>query len=295
MTTKDNATETSSLQVQVAPDLVLDAGRVTPQAGEYLLTPPETPLLDQLWDWLADHPRKNYGIHNYALGIGATALCLRWGSYLTVLMDENKPVDPRAAQNHQSMIFDGEMMRINIEASYNLAWLLEKLHQNESETLDYLLRAYDWLPMPQKQVKANWQTYRTIYFILAHGQELGAGYYPERAEQAVQAPYRALANTFISLAYRNGPVENIHAGAGAAYRLHQRRFTPAQTRLVLRHTAEHLSAVMGAIPPWDARLPKVTVPWPQRLAGLRFIPLYPWDWSFEASSAPITLQKEWCE
>lgn len=55
-----------------------------------MLTPPETPLFDQLWGWLAAHPRKDFGIRNYALGIGATALCLRWGSYLSTLLDYTK-------------------------------------------------------------------------------------------------------------------------------------------------------------------------------------------------------------
>jgi hypothetical protein len=38
------------------------------------------------------------------IGIGATALCLRWGTYLAVLLDEHKPIDPGAGSPATSMI-----------------------------------------------------------------------------------------------------------------------------------------------------------------------------------------------
>jgi hypothetical protein len=48
--------------------------------------------------------------------VTAAALVLRWGSYLAVLLDRDKPAwsGPRGKM---SRISDGEMARINIEAS----------------------------------------------------------------------------------------------------------------------------------------------------------------------------------
>lgn len=65
--------ETMEILVKVRDDLVLNARKVSVQPDEYVIIPPEMTLFDQLWNWLALHPRKDYGIRNYALGIGVTA------------------------------------------------------------------------------------------------------------------------------------------------------------------------------------------------------------------------------
>lgn len=85
-------------------------------------------------------------------------------------------------------------MRINIEASYSLARLLEKMHHNESQAPDFVLRAYDWLPMPHKSVKPNRQTIQTIYYVLGNYKQSVQPFYLERSEQAIRYPYRALVN-----------------------------------------------------------------------------------------------------
>jgi hypothetical protein len=69
------------------------------------------------------------------IGIGATALCLRWGTYLAVLLDEHKPLDPRIGSVEISMISDSEMKRINLEFSANLARLIRMLHEERSGLL----------------------------------------------------------------------------------------------------------------------------------------------------------------
>jgi hypothetical protein len=273
----------------------LNAGTVTAQADEYVLTPPETTLFDQLWEWLAAHPRKYYGLRNYMLGIGATALCFRWGTYLACLMDENKPLDPRTADSSTSMIADEEMKRINIEASYNLARLFEKMHQDEPQALDYILRAYDWLPMPSKSVKPKREGTRIIYAVLANYTQFLEPALREYSERAGQHPYRSLANMVTALAYRNGEVENVHAGKQNAFSLTHRRFSPRQTRDVLRSIAAHLSVMLAIKLVWDATIPGMSEPWPQRLAGLPYLTSYPRDWSLNQSSALVTLLKKWCE
>ena len=89
MTLNNLSSQTTEILIRAKSDLVLNAGKVREESNNYVLTPPETTLFDQLWSWLAVHPRKNDGIRNYALGIGATALCFRYGTYLSVLMDSS--------------------------------------------------------------------------------------------------------------------------------------------------------------------------------------------------------------
>jgi len=82
--------------------------------------------IEQVLDYLASSPQEadypGLGIGREA--IAATAVCLRWGSYLAVLADRNKPLWPQARQEGLSRIADSEMARINIEASAALAqWI----------------------------------------------------------------------------------------------------------------------------------------------------------------------------
>lgn len=121
------------LIVRVSESFSLKAGVIIENNGSFLILPPEKLLFDQLCEWLDQLPPPTVGFNYWALGIGATALCLRWGTYLAVLMDESKPLDPRATHTASSMISDQEMKRINVEASSNFARLLHMWHRDEFE------------------------------------------------------------------------------------------------------------------------------------------------------------------
>ena len=242
------------LIITVSDDLSLNAGAVSGQADTLCIHPPERLLFDQLCTWLDQCPRPTTGFNHWILGIGATALCLRWGTYLAVLMDEAKPIDPRAEQPATSMISDEEMRRINIEASSNLSRLLRLRYQDEDAFFDRLRRAYEWLPMPQRRVKRNWEPLQTILGTLVGIHQAHDITLPESAQTAVSHPYRTLANTVIHFTYRNGPIENSHAGREPAYSLNHRRFTDSQARQIIRFTAERLSPFVSAIPLWQEDL-----------------------------------------
>lgn len=76
------------LIVTVSEDLSLNAGAVSVYADTLCIHSPERSLFDQLCAWLDQCPRPTTGFNHWVLGIGATALCLRWGTYLadTVLI-----------------------------------------------------------------------------------------------------------------------------------------------------------------------------------------------------------------
>jgi hypothetical protein len=282
------------LIVTVSEDLSLNAGAVSVQADTLCIHPPERTLFDQLCAWLDQCPWPTVGFNHWVLGIGATALCLRWGTYLAVLMDETKPIDPRARQPAANMISDEEMRRINIEASSNLACLLQLRHQDEDAFFDRLRRAYEWLPMPQKQVKRNWEPLQTILGTLVGINQARDITLSESAETAVSHAYRTLANAIIHFAYRNGPIENSHAGREPAYSLNHRRFTDNQARQIIRFTAERLSPFVSAIPLWQEGLGDMP-PWPERVAMLPAWRQYPHGWSFTELSSWIRLKHGWAK
>lgn len=284
------------LVVKVVESFFLNAGKVSMENDLHVLSPPEQTLFDQLCEWLDQFPQSKSRLDDSVLGIGAVALCLRWGTYLAVLLDKSKSVDKRANNSSFSIISDDEMKRINIEASSNFARLLELRHMDEMKFRDLVLRAYDWLPMPQRRVKRNNEIAALVWasiFAYCNAEVT------ESSTMAIENPYRAWANTIVSLTYRNGPIEDIHAGSEMVYSLSSRRVTTKQEREILRFTSEHVSAVLAMPPLWDDKLSMsqkglpTLPPWPQRLKGLPFTTLYLHDWSFTESSSTIRLMRKW--
>jgi hypothetical protein len=101
------------LQVRVNDDLVLDAGTWEevsgPQGPERLICPPATTFFHQVLAYLErkrDPPRWSSGSMVGREGVAAAALTLRWGSYLAVLFDHDKPVWPEVQSMHTSRISD---------------------------------------------------------------------------------------------------------------------------------------------------------------------------------------------
>jgi hypothetical protein len=281
-----------NLDVDVSESLTLRAGLVSKINDRLLIAPPGQSMFDQLCDWLDQHPLPTVGFNYWVLGIGATALCLRWGTYLAVLMDRTKPIDPRAREPMTSMISDQEMKRINIEASSNFARLLGVWFQDEEKCFDTLRRAYEWLPMPQRRVKRDWQVFERIATTLQAVFDSADVESSENSENAESRPFRALATTIVSLTYRNGPIETIHAGTKPAYNVDHRRLTDRQAQHVMRITAERTSAIMSTYPLWDIPLPGLP-PWPERAQGLPYVLFYPHNWSLTESSSQIELGTEW--
>jgi hypothetical protein len=116
------------LRVRVDDTLVLDAGTCEevsgPHGPERLIRPPATTLFHQVLPYLKakpDPPKRPSGSMIGREGVAAAALTVRWGSYLAVLLDHDKPVWSEVHSARTSRISDEEMARINIEASAALA------------------------------------------------------------------------------------------------------------------------------------------------------------------------------
>jgi hypothetical protein len=300
-----NVSTGDRLSVRVNDELVLDAGTCEkvsgPHGPEQLIRPPETTLFHQVLAYLRAKPdpfKHPSGSMVGREGVAVAALCLRWGSYLAVLLDRDKPIWPEVHAASTSRISDEEMARINIEASAALAEWIDLYRADPGGRLYTQLvhRAVCYLPMPKKTSKLK----VTEFAALAD---------PKMAARVVQAadatrlervrantecrPSRILANALVNTAWRNGPVENIHAGDFRGYPLELRRVTPAEERELMGFVSERLALGMAVCLQFAMERPKRS--WSEQVLpyGLAEILLItPSRWTLTEASRQVRLPAE---
>ena len=248
------------LQVRVNNELVLDAGSCEaisePSEPEWIIRPPATTPFHQVLAYLREKPappRQPSGSMVGREGVAAAALVLRWGSYLAVLLDHDKPVWPEVDSPNTSRISDEEMARINIEASAALAdWIDLYRADRGGRVYEQLVnRAVAYLPMPKKTSRLKVTEVGVLAEPGLASQLIDAfrACQPSRLEQVrtdvERHPSRVLANAFVNTAWRNGPVEDIHAGDFRGYPLEQRRMTPAEERALMAFASERFAQAMS--------------------------------------------------
>ena len=241
------------LRVRVNEELVLNAGMCEeapgPDGPERIIRPPKTTLFHQVLAYLRGKPdpRKRPGGSMVGReGVAAAALALRWGSYLAVLLDHDKPIWPAVESPGTSRISDGEMARINIEASAALAEWFDIYRANKGGPLFAQLvnRAVAYLPMLKKTSKLKVTEFGALSEpdLAARVVEAADAPHLERVRAEVDRhPSRVLANALLNSAWRNGPVEDIHAGRFRGYPLDQRRVTLAEERELMASVSERLA------------------------------------------------------
>jgi hypothetical protein len=269
----------SSLSVHVSGALTLDAGACDARKDAGTILPPSVTMFDQLSDWLSRQSAPEPApFSSETIGIGATALCLRWGSYLAVLLDRDKPLDPRIASPEISMVADSEMMRINIEFSSNLARLIRMLHEDEAGCYRLLHLAHQYLPMPGLRFGQCRDSFEALQLLSSHVFWKTAGTdlcdRLNRARPIVsQHPYRILANSMTLASWRNGPVEDLHCGWASGYSLKRRRATDRQSKELMSFTSGHLAVLFSRFRPWT-QSPDPAPPWPENIAGIYISPRF---------------------
>jgi hypothetical protein len=233
-------------------------------------------------------------------GVAAAALVLRWGSYLAVLLDHDKPVWPEVNSPATSRISDEEMARINIEASAALAeWIdLYRADRGGSAYEQFVNRAVEYLPMPKKKSRMKVTDVAALAepglasqlvdtFRASHASRL------ERVHADVERhPSRVLANAFVNTAWRNGPVESIHAGGYQGYPLEQRRVTPAEERDLVAFASERLAQAMSVCLLFSTEQPPRS--WVDQVLpyGLdEQLLITPWRWTLTEDSREVWLPR----
>jgi hypothetical protein len=257
-------------------------------------------MFDQLLDWLSRQPAPERApLSSETIGIGATALCLRWGAYLAVLLDESKPLDPRIASPEISMVAGSEMKRINIEFSSNLARLVRMLQDDEAGCSHLLHLAHQYLPVPRLRFRQCPDSFESLQLLSSHTfWETAGDDMCDRLNRArltvSQHPYRILANSMTLMSWRNGPVEDLHCGWASGYSLRYRRATDRQSKELMSFTSSRLAVLLSRFRPW-AQSPGPDPPWPENIAGIYISPRTRFtssSWSLTESCSPIRLEPQ---
>jgi len=169
----------------------------------------------------------------------ATAVCLRWGSYFAVVADPARPPAANIDDERVSQIADDEMARMNIEISAALAWWLALAGSDDRRYWDLVWRALAYLPTGPKSVCAlQGGDILLAATTLPMAAEVRRQWPADRLERdleiAANHGIRIIANAITRMAWRNGPIEHIHAGRYVGYGLNERRVSSKAEKSIIR-------------------------------------------------------------
>ena len=230
------------LRVRVADDLVLEAGVCENDGIEQIVHPPQVTLFRQVLDYLRAKP--DLPTDYVTIEVEAAAVALRWGSYFAVLADRCKPLWPQARSPGASRISDSEMARINIEASAALAEWIDLLREEPRTCAQLAARAAAYLPMPRRKVRPEGVNFAALAMpsIAARLVPATAAATVARARAAAERyPSRVFANALVNTAWRNGPIEHVHAGICGAYPFDCRRLSVSEERSIVGVAIDRLA------------------------------------------------------
>jgi hypothetical protein len=111
--------------------------------------------------------------------------------------------------------------------------------------------------------------------------------------QAERYPSRIFANSMVNMAWRNGPVEDIHAGHFRGWPLDQRRVTPAEERELMAFVSERLASGMTVC--LQLAMERPPRRWPEQVLpySLMINPMItPSGWTLTESSREVRLPVE---
>jgi hypothetical protein len=143
------------------------------------------------------------------------------------------------------------MARMNIEISAGVAWWLTLTGSDGRRYSDLVARALAYLPTGPKAVSALQGKDMLLTATMPEmAAELHRQWPAERLERDMQTAanhgIRVIANTITLRAWRNGPIENIHAGRYVGYGLNERRVLPKAEKSIIRHAQNGLFSGLKA-------------------------------------------------
>ena len=169
----------------------------------------------------------------------AVAVCLRWGSYFAALADPSRPAASDLDDGRVSHIADDEMARMNIEISAGVAWWLTLRGSNEPRYWDLVHRALAYLSTGPQTVRPLEGGDMLLACATAEmAVEVRRNWPADRLREALAVAeehgIRIIANAITLRAWRNGPVEDVHAGWGEGYELGTKRILPRAEQAIIR-------------------------------------------------------------
>ena len=299
------------LTINVNDQLTIDAGSwqacvEEDQTPYRLISPPQITMYRQVLSYLEETakdmkaPPKSQ-LHFGEVAIATVAVCLRWGSYFAVLAKRDLPQWTAAYDPEVSCIGDGEMARINIEASAALAGWIDLMRADQQHFRKLVRAAVQLLPFPIAQLDGStyYNRFRAFsainsvtgrrYLMGAFARDFGSEWVEREKARILVNPTRALANGVLNEHWRNGSgIEDIHAGGIAPPRpLMQCRLTKAQETRLLQETAELFVPTLRALYHVVSKPSEET--WPEQALPYAIAFKPPADWSLEEQTREIAL------
>jgi len=287
------------LRVHVNDELVLDAGDEATGDSDRVIHPPRVTLFHQVLAYLrakSSPPAPPAGWTIEDEGGAAAAAVLRWGSYFAVLADRSKPVWAEVHPPKTSRISDGEMARINIEASAALAEWVDICREDRGNYESLVGRALTYLPLQKTKSTIQGSKFAILAMAEVAAKMVNATSADRVASaraQAERAPSRLFSNALVNTAWRNGPVEDIHAGVCHGYPLERRRVTVREERTLMGFAADRLTTGMGVC--GDLTRERPARSWPEQvlpygLAGMMLIT--PSGWTLTDATREVRLPRD---
>jgi hypothetical protein len=299
------------MTISVNNQLTIDAGSWQERVEEdqmphRLVSPPHTSMYRQVLSYLEETSRNEKvpaksQLHFGEVAIATVALCIRWGSYFAVLTDHNLPQWTAAFDPEVSCIGDGEIARINIEASAALSDWIDLMRTDQPRFRKLVKTAVQLLPFPIARLDGAtyYRRFRALVaFNSAHGrrylvetfaQDFGSQWLERERGRILLNPTRALANGILNEHWRNGSgIEDVHAGSIAPPRpLTQRRLTRVQETLLMQETAELFVPTMRALYAVVSKPSEES--WPQQALPYAIAFKPPTDWLLSEQSREFAL------
>jgi hypothetical protein len=222
-----------------------------------VLEPPAVDLFWQLIDFLEAQPEVQLPrFSTYDEAAATVAVCLRWGSYFALPADRSRPLWSEARNPRVSLLADLEMKRINIEACSALEQWLELWRTDRDRWYGLVSRAVRYLPMETRNLRRDKTSGISV---LSHApvaeliaRSMDPALVVKRQQQARMHPTRVFANAVVLRAWRNGPVEELHAGTGKiGPPLELCRLSRRECQAVLRSALSAIADAMWALIGFD--------------------------------------------
>ena len=271
-----------------------------------LISPPQTTMYRQVLSYVEETTRDEKvppksQLHFGEVAIATVAICLRWGSYFAVLANRDLPQWVAAYDPEVSCISDGEMARINIEASAALSDWIDLMRADQRHFRKLVKAAVQLLPFPIAQLDGStyYSRFRAFsainsangrrYLMEAFARDFGSEWLEREKARVLVHPTRALANGILNEHWRNGSgIEDIHAGGIAPPRpLMQCRLTKAQEALLMQETAELFVPTLRALYHVVSKPSEET--WPEQALPYAIAFKPPADWSLDEQTRAIAL------
>jgi hypothetical protein len=300
-----------SLTINLNDQCTIDAGYwqecvEEDQTPYRLVSPPQTTMYRQVLSYLEETTRDEKvppqsQLHFGEVAIATVAICIRWGSYFAVLTNRDLPQWAATFDPEVSCIGDGEMARINIEASASLSDWIDLMRADQPHFRKLVKAAVQFLPFPIAQLDGStyYNRFRAFsafnsvngrrYLMEAFARDFGSEWFERQKARVLVHPTRALANGILNEHWRNGSgIEDIHAGGIAPPRpLTRCRLTKAQETLLMQETAELFVPTLRALYHVVSKPSEET--WPEQVLPYAIAFKPPTDWSLNEQTRAIAL------